>query len=183
MPSPIAHLTVGYAIYRYYEQRLPEDKRSVWKIPLQFFLIACLSLLPDLDIAPAIIFRDMVAYHNNFSHSLIVALPVSLVIAGIFYALYRADFWLWFVICLVSYGLHVVMDSLTMGRGVMMFWPLTQDRFASPVKLFYGLKWGFGWFSLWHLWTVLSEALFSLGIILAVNYLNKKRMPQSGRLS
>jgi hypothetical protein len=78
MPSPIAHLGVGYAIYRHYKDRLPEDKRSFWKFPLQLILVTGLSMLPDLDVIPAIIFRDMRAYHNNISHSLLFGIPVAL---------------------------------------------------------------------------------------------------------
>ena len=124
-------------------------------------------------------FRDMQAYHNNFSHSLLFGVPIALLIAGIFHRVYRTNFWLWFVICLVSYELHVLMDALTAERGVMLFWPLTNERFASPVKIFYGLQWGLGWFSIWHLWTVFTEGIFVLIVILAVHYFSKRRNPQT----
>jgi membrane-bound metal-dependent hydrolase YbcI (DUF457 family) len=175
MPSPIAHLGVGYAIYRYYKHRLPSDQRHLWKFPLQLVLVIGPSLMPDLDVIPAIIFRDMNAYHNNFSHSLIFAAPVALLIAGIFHKIYRSGFWLWFLIGLLSYDLHVIMDALTAERGVMMFWPLSQDRFASSIKIFYGLQWGFGWLSIWHLWTIFTETLFVLVLVLTINYFEKRR--------
>ena len=183
MPSPIAHLGVGYAIYSYYKERIPQDPRRVWKIPLQLGLIAGLSLLPDLDVIPAVIFRDMRAYHNNISHSLFVGIPVAFLIAGLFHREYRTSFWLWFVICLLSYDLHVIMDAMTAERGVMMFWPLTEARFASPVKLFYGLQWGLGLFSVWHLWTIFTETVFSLIVIFAVRYFTSKRIKQSNIIS
>jgi membrane-bound metal-dependent hydrolase YbcI (DUF457 family) len=175
MPSPIAHLGVGYAIYRHYKEKLPQDRRSFWKLPLQLILVTGLSMLPDLDVIPAVIFRDMRAYHNNISHSLFVGIPVALLIAGIFQRIYRSNFWLWFLICLISYDLHVVMDALTADRGVMMFWPLTQDRFAAPIKLFYGLQWGLGWFSPWHLWTIFTESVFVGIVLIAMNYFDKRR--------
>src|SRR5215216_7559331 len=175
MPSPIAHLSVGYVIYRHYKEKLPDRKIQLWKIPLQMIIIAGLSMLPDLDVIPAIIFRDMHGYHNNFSHSLIFAIPVALLVAAVFHRIYRSSFWLWFLICLISYDLHVIMDALTAERGVMMFWPLTQARFASPIKLFYGLQWGLGWFSIWHLWTIATESLFGLVVIVGMNYFEKRR--------
>lgn len=132
-------------------------------------------MLPDLDVIPAIIFKDMQGYHNNFSHSLLVGIPVALVIAGVFHLIYRSNFWLWFVICLISYDVHVLMDALTAERGVMMFWPLTQARFASPVKIFYGLQWGLGWFSVWHLWTLFTESLFALVVLVVMNYFDRRR--------
>jgi membrane-bound metal-dependent hydrolase YbcI (DUF457 family) len=177
MPSPIAHLGVGYAIYRHYKGRLPHDQRSIWKFPLQLILVTGFSLLPDLDVIPAIIFMDMRAYHNNISHSLFFGIPVAFLVAAICQRVYRSNFWLWFMICLISYDLHVIMDALTADRGVMMFWPLTEARYASSVKIFYGLQWGLGWFSPWHLWTIFTESLF-VGIVLAaLNHFDKRRNP------
>jgi membrane-bound metal-dependent hydrolase YbcI (DUF457 family) len=175
MPSPIAHLGVGYAIYRYYKKRLPEARVQIWKLPLQLIVLAGLSLLPDLDVIPAILFKDMHRFHNNFSHSVFIAIPVSFLVAGIFHRTYRSNFWLWFLICMISYDLHIIMDALTAERGVMMFWPLTDARFASPIKIFYGLQWGLGWFSPWHLWTIFTETLFVIIVIGAVNYFEKRR--------
>ena len=175
MPSPIAHLGVGYAIYRHYRARLPEEKHSFWKFPFQLVLIAGLSMLPDLDVIPAIIFMDIRAYHNNLSHSLFVGIPVALFVAGIFQRVYRSNFWLWFLICLVSYDLHIVMDALTADRGVMLFWPFTQTRYASSVKIFYGLQWGLGWFSPWHLWTIFTESVFVAILLTAMKYFDKRR--------
>ena len=175
MPSPIAHLGVGYAIYRYYKHRLPHEPTRFWRLPLQMVMIAGLSMLPDLDVIPAILFRDMKAYHNNFSHSLLFAIPVALFIAGIFHRMYKSNFWLWFLICLISCDLHVIMDALTAERGVMMLWPLSQNRYASPIRIFYGLQWGLGWFSMWHLWTIFTESLFVIVVIAGINYFEKRR--------
>lgn len=175
MPSPIAHLGAGYAIYRYYRRKLPHDQSSLCKFPLPMIMVTGLSMLPDLDVIPAIIFRDMRAYHNSLSHSLLSAIPVAFLVAGIFHRIYRSNYWPWFLICLVSYDLHVIMDALTAERGVMLFWPLTQNRFASSIKVFYGLQWGLGWFSLWHLWTIFTESLFSLVLILSASYFDKRR--------
>ena len=175
MPSPIAHLGVGYAIYHHYKHRLPQTQTPVWKFPLQMIMVVGLSMLPDLDIIPAVIFRDMRTYHNNFSHSLLFAVPVALLVAGVFHRIYRSNFWLWFFICLISYDLHIIMDALTAERGAMLFWPLTQNRYASPIKIFYGLQWGLGWLSIWHLWTIFTELLFAVVVIGAVHYFDRRR--------
>jgi len=183
MPSPIAHLSVGYAIYHHYKNRLPEEGVQVWKLPLQMILVAGLSMLPDLDVIPAILLQDMQRYHNNFSHSFLFAIPIAFLVAGIIHRFYRSSFWLWFLICLLSYDLHVFMDALTAERGVMMFWPLTDARFASSIKFFYGLQWGLGWFNIWHLWTIFTEALFGLIVIMAVRHFDKRRFPSNKVIS
>jgi membrane-bound metal-dependent hydrolase YbcI (DUF457 family) len=177
MPSPVAHLGIGYAIYRYYKHQLAEHQIPNWKFSLQMIMVVGLSMLPDLDVIPAIIFRDMRGYHNNNSHSLLVAIPVALLIASAFYRIYRSKFWMWFFISLLSYDLHVIMDTLTAERGVMILWPLSSARFASPIKIFYGLQWGLGFFSIWHLWTIFTESLFVAVILLALNYFDKRRNP------
>jgi hypothetical protein len=175
MPSPIAHLGAGYAIYRYYKGRLPENRGQLWKLPFQMILVMGLSLLPDLDVIAAILFIDMENYHNNFSHSLLLGIPVALLIAAILRQLYRSGFWLWFLICQISYDLHIIMDALTSERGVMMLWPLSQNRFVSSIQIFYGLQWGLGWFSIWHLWTIFTESAFVLVIMMVVNYFDKRK--------
>jgi hypothetical protein len=75
------------------------------------------------------------------------------------------------------------MDALTAERGVMLFWPLTEARYASPIKLFYGLQWGLGWFSPWHLWTIFTETVFSLVVLYTVNYFDKRRNQTSDIIS
>jgi membrane-bound metal-dependent hydrolase YbcI (DUF457 family) len=175
MPSPIAHLGVGYAIYRHYKQKLPVDQRHFWKIPLQMIMVTGLSMLPDLDVIPAIVFRDMKAYHNNFSHSLLFGIPVALLIGELFHRLSRSSFWLSVLICLISYDLHILMDMMTAERGVMLFWPITPNRFAFPIKVFYGVQWGLGWFSIWHLWTIVTESVFVLVVVFAANYFEQRR--------
>ena len=175
MPSPIAHLGAGYALYRYYKHKLPQDQHYIYKFSLPMIMVTGLSLLPDLDVIPAIIFRDMRAYHNNLSHSLLFAVPISFVVGGLLNRMYRSSYWQWVWICLISYDLHIIMDSLTAERGVMMFWPLTDARFVSPIKIFYGLQWGLGWFSIWHLWTIFTESVFVLVLMLVVNHFDRRK--------
>lgn len=175
MPSPIAHLSVGYAIYGHYQNTLPKGSSKVWKLSLQMIIVMGLSMLPDLDVVPAILFRNMRGYHNNISHSFLFAIPVAFLIAGIFHPVYGSSYWLWFLICLISYDLHVFMDALIAERGVMMFWPLTERRYTSPIQIFLGLKWGQGWFSIWHLWTILTESIFGLVVLLATSSFDQRR--------
>ena len=48
MPSPIAHLGAGYAIYRYYKRGLLENLGQLEKLPFQMIMVTGLLLLPDL---------------------------------------------------------------------------------------------------------------------------------------
>jgi hypothetical protein len=67
------------------------------------------------------------------------------------------------------------MDFFTVSRGVMLFWPLTDQRFVSPVKLFTGLHWSQGVWSVHHLYTIFSEGIFVLSVFLLVAALLRRR--------
>jgi membrane-bound metal-dependent hydrolase YbcI (DUF457 family) len=173
MPSPLAHTAAGYLIYRYYKRDLPASRIRLLKIPLQFILVAGLSLLPDLDALPGIIMGDMGRFHNNASHSLIVGLFVAIIFSVLVSRISKSPMKPWFAAALISYELHIIMDFFTGERGVMLLWPLTLARFSSPVKLFFGVQWGKGWISGWHLWTIFTEALSFLLILIFLGLLQK----------
>lgn len=157
-----------YLIYRLSRHRLPE--KNVTKIgPLPLFLVIIMgvSLLPDLDSIAGVLTGDFGRYHNNGTHSLLVGLAVSLLVAGTFWFVKRYDFVFWFVILLASYEMHVIMDYFTVGgRGVMLFWPLTLQRFESPVKLFFGVHWSENPLDPVHLLTLANELVFLLLLLL-----------------
>ena len=170
MPSPIVHSAAGYAIYRFSKRNLPE----VWKKragPVSFLLILTLifSMMPDLDAIAGLITGDFGKYHNNGTHSLIVGLLVAVTIALALSRKRRVEFLPWFLIVFFSYGSHILLDFFTWGgRGVMLFWPLSSERYQSGVSLFYGVRWGDGLFSINHLWTLATEVTFVLLLLLGV---------------
>ena len=118
-----------------------------------------LSLLPDLPSVIGLFTGDLAPFHNRQEHSLLAGLIVSSVVASIG-SLMTSTRWLrWFALALSCYWLHIGMDYLTVGRGVMALWPWSDARFGSPIRLFYGLHWSEGWLSWRHLWTVITEAI------------------------
>jgi inner membrane protein len=165
MPSPLTHLAAGYAVYQLARKCLPKHALGeIWKISGLFIFVAMLSILPDMDSVFGVLLQDFGSFHNQGSHSLIVGLGVAVIAAGIVRLMRKSSFWGWFLIALTAYEGHVILDYFTWGRGVMLFWPLSAERFKSPLLLFYGLHWSDGLFSLAHLVTVVTEA----GLILLV---------------
>jgi inner membrane protein len=153
MPSPIVHLAAGYAVYRTVTHVNATPRPDVVVLGAALGL----SLLPDLDSVLGILLGDFGRYHNSQSHSLILGAVVA-VLAGLIAAaagLRRPV--LWFGLTLACYELHIVLDYFTWGRGVMAWWPLTPERFSSPVRLFYGLHWSEGFVSVRHLVTLATE--------------------------
>lgn len=180
MPSPIAHTTTGYVIYTISQARRPGQRLGHFgPLPRLLILIAGLSLLPDIDSIAGFLLRDLGRYHNGVSHSLFVGLAVALLVGGRTWWSTRSGFVEWFAITLFCYELHIVLDFATVGRGVMLFWPLTLARFQSPVKLFYGLHWSDGLISLNHVWTLLNDLGFAVLVLLAMHFLGR-HMSHSG---
>jgi inner membrane protein len=169
LPSPIAHSAAGYAIYRILLRRRPRVLISRVK-PLAGLLILTvgLSLLPDVDSILGLIFEDFGRFHNSLTHSLVVGLGVAVVVGALAVSTRRFRFVDGFLLTLVCYDLHVIMDFFTIGRGVMALWPISSERFLSPVTVFYGLHWSDGIFSTRHLVTLATEIAFALLVALMI---------------
>jgi membrane-bound metal-dependent hydrolase YbcI (DUF457 family) len=185
VPSPLAHGLIGYAVYRLYRPReklAPGGSLSRSVLPLAAAL--GVSLLPDADAALGLLLGDLGAYHNNIVNSLFVGLAVSLLLASLLWIGWGMRFWPWLGLLLLCYELHVLADYLTWGRGVMLFWPFTGERFAPPVYLFYGLHWSDGVVSMRHFWTLLTELGFgALMLAMMELYFRKGRRGTASRSS
>lgn len=170
MPSPLAHLATGYAIYRLTRRHEPQPSLGrVGSLPGLLVVTAAFSLLPDVDSAAGLLLRDFGRFHNNATHSFVAGIFCSLAFAVMAYPR-RGKFAYWFSVALVCYSLHITMDAATIGRGVMALWPISEARFHSPVPCFYGLHWSQGWFSKRHLWTMSTELVFTAALLFALHW-------------
>jgi hypothetical protein len=181
-PSPLAHSAMGYFIFRIFRFRIPAWlKRSKYPNFILFLIVVGLSMLPDIDVIPALITGDFLGWHNQWTHSLVVGLGVALVIGAIGWWKDRR-FGFWFVISLLAYQMHVIMDLFTYGdRGSMIWWPITSERYVGAVTLFFGVRWSEGLFSWMHLLTLLTEALFAGLMVLLASAFEKWRRARRPR--
>ena len=179
MPSPVAHVTIGYCLYCLL-------CRVGWTCPQGrprcaafFFLVMCIffSLLPDLDSVLGILSRQFGRYHNQFSHSLFFWMIPSLLLAGIIEitAHNRRMAFVCGALCLTSCVIHILMDFSCHGRGVMLFWPLTSHRFSMAILLFNGVRWSDGLWSLRHISTLINEVLFVAVMLPPILYYTPSR--------
>ena len=174
MPSTIAHIATGYVIYRICRSRpLQQRGLGVEGSPKLLAVIVGLSLLPDLDAIPGLLASDLSRFHNNMTHSFLAGFVVALAIGSIVWLKNRSGFVRWFSLTLFSYQLHIVMDFFTHGRGIMLFWPLKEERYEPAVKLFYGLRYSQGWLSIDHVWMLFNELTFA-GILFLILYLSPR---------
>lgn len=176
MPSPIAHAAAGYAIYRLYVA----GKRSkhfvqIGSLAGLITLTLLLSWLPDFDIIPGILLGDFDLYHNSITNSLVLGLVIASVVALLVRVWVPSQSVFWLVLVLMSYEIHVIMDYLGAESGVLLFWPLTSERFAPPIKLFYGFHHSDGWISIRHLWTFATEIVFASVVYIAVQLVSRNR--------
>lgn len=182
MPSPLAHSAMGYLIYRLADRRLRgAGKLKIASLPMLLIATLVFSLLPDLDSVAGILVGDFGGYHNNWTHSLMTGLAVAFLVGMAVWLKQRSGFLKWFMIPLLSYEAHVIMDFFTTGRGVMLLWPLSTDRFSSPLLLFYGLHWSEGLFSIKHLWTIATESIFVLLILVIVQLIPRMSFIDRGQ--
>jgi len=181
LPSPLAHTTAGYAVYRLLRRRRSDGEPQVWRLPLILLVTLVFSILPDFDTVAGILAGDIGRYHNQGTHSLVVGLLVALFFAVLLARGRMHAFKAWFPPLLLSYELHVLMDVVTLGeRGVMLLWPLSSARFDVPFTLFYGVRWSEGIFAWQHLVTLATEAVFALLVIGGLYLLERRQNVPSG---
>jgi inner membrane protein len=167
-------MAAGYAIYRI--GRSPLLQRTPLGVDgsiQSLVTIFGLSLLPDLDAIPGLLTGDLDRFHNNLTHSFMAGILAALAIGGIVHLKNRAGFAHWFSMALISYQLHVLMDFFSRGRGVMLFWPFSMERYEPAIRLFYGLHRSKGWLTIDHVWMLVNELTFT-GMVLLILYLFPK---------
>ncbi len=162
MPSPYAHTVAGVILATPWLQ----NKQIALKHKEDIATILGFSLAPDLDVIPGFITNDLPSYHNQFSHSILFGISICLIYAG-FRLLLPApkSFMRTAIIAASAYGLHLLMDLFTYGRGLKLFWPITNQRFHPPFLLFYGVRHSEGWFSYHHWITIATESLTMLPLL------------------
>ena len=171
MPSPILHTTSGYIVYRLLEKRAPiHNTPGTGNLPKTLLLSLGFSMLPDIDSVVGFLAGDFGKYHNNATHSLVVGLLAALFAAAVATTLRSISIRKVFLIAFFSYSAHILLDFLTIGRGVMAFWPLTDERYLFPWPLIYGVRWSDGLLSIRHIWTLISESALAAFLIAATHY-------------
>ena len=143
-------------------RRLPRDLSTTRKVILGVLLLAMLGA-PDADILTGI-FSDapLKDYHNYFSHSLAVAIAAAIPFALACGWVARGHWWFWYLMGLVAYLSHVAIDTFTWGRGVQLFWPISEVRVSSPFPIFYGVRHSVGAPWMTHLITIANDLAFAL---------------------
>lgn len=132
MPSPIAHSVSGYAISRLLLKDSAKAMQLVYGIAI--------ANAADLDFMPQIL--TGIKYHHGFTHSVLFGIGVSGVAAALGYGLTRRSSMQLFLLTLLLYGSHLVLDFFTDGgAGIQLLWPFEARYFRAAVPLFPSTHW------------------------------------------
>ncbi|MEW7290518.1 metal-dependent hydrolase [Aquimarina sp. 2304DJ70-9] len=177
MASIFAHGLTAFALGKTFSKEITTSK---------FWLLGILcAIIPDVDV---IGFKFGIAYedfwgHRGFSHSLVFALLLGVLVTFVFYNkqfFYKTglSLILYFTICTASHG---ILDAMTSGGlGIAFFSPFDDTRYFFPWRPIQVSPIGFSkFFGIWGIKVLLSELIW-IGIpagmyILAMQYLKKKK--------
>ncbi len=161
MPSPIAHCSLTFALWPATKRCLPSGLSSRRRSLIGVGVLACL-MAPDVDVAVGVLSgKGMAYYHNGATHSIAFSLLVGVVFAGAGRwtcgTAFSRMFWIGSVACLS----HVALDAMTFGRGVELFWPITEARVQTPIPMFLGVRHSVGAPWTTHLLTAANDCAFA----------------------
>jgi inner membrane protein len=134
MPSPVGHSLAGLCGYLLAGNRPLPARR-------EYLLLSSVVIanLPDLDLAPRLLFGDVSSLHRQWTHSLVAALGFGLLIGvlarwwktdGIFYGVWGGAVYLSHIV------LDMLLDDPSPPHGVQLLWPFSESYFMSPVTPF-----------------------------------------------
>jgi membrane-bound metal-dependent hydrolase YbcI (DUF457 family) len=139
------------------------------------------TLAADLDIALGYATnRNGFHVHGEFTHSLVAAAifaVVFAVMASMATPVGRARALL---AGFLAYASHLLLDYLNHGRGIMLFWPITSERFASPFRIFYGVRHSDLTDLSQHAITLSTELVFAAGVLILALPLYRRRSAEIG---
>ncbi len=166
MPSAFTH---GFVALSFGKLFFPE------RMPVRFWvlLIVC-TLLPDVDVIGYFLgvrYGDMMG-HRGFTHSLLFALPIAVVVTVAAFPAVRRfskQWWLLIACFFASTASHGILDAMTDGGyGIAFFSPFGNTRYFLPWRPLVVAPIGVhGFFSRWG-WDVLMSELLYIWIPLTV---------------
>jgi inner membrane protein len=129
MATIYTHAFVGVALGAVFARR---------RLPVPFWGLAALPpIVPDFDIFSPAYYGDPWG-HRGFTHSLLFALAVGLVAAGLTFRSFKVRFWDLLGFFFVITASHGILDALTNGGyGIPFLWPFSDRRFGpmGPIQV------------------------------------------------
>jgi membrane-bound metal-dependent hydrolase YbcI (DUF457 family) len=183
MASPVAHSFAGLWTFLLFAKQLHLPLTLQWRSRLaKLGLLIVVANLPDFDFAISFAVLGNDKLHHEFTHSLTLAVLVSLALSYIWRI--ARSFWPTFAIYFTAYGSHLLIDLFTgsrlgwtaSGSGIPLFWPCDR-KFSSPLILIPGVRHGdlHALFSLKNASSAMYEMLVFGGITAVVLLIRARR--------
>lgn len=146
MASPVAHSFAGFWTFLFFAKQMQLRLSLQWRSWLaQLALLIVVANLPDFDFIISFALLGNERLHHEFSHSLTVAVLVSLALSYVWRI--ARGFWRTFAVYFTAYGSHLLIDLFTgsrlgwtrSGSGIPLFWPWHQ-KFSSLLILIPGVR-------------------------------------------
>ena len=177
--ASIGHVAVGMAAARAWAGKDASRGRLVRAM----IAFSVLSMWPDTDV---LAFRLGIPYsapwgHRGATHSLVMALGVSLAVVAIAWRAGAPPLRTSIAVTLVAVS-HGLLDTLTDGGlGCALLWPFSTHRFFAPITPIPVAPIGLYMFSGRGLYVVMFEILFFAPFFLYATFPRKKRPVESAR--
>ncbi|MGK7950039.1 MAG: metal-dependent hydrolase [Xenococcaceae cyanobacterium] len=145
MPSPLAHSVSGYILAKFLPLKQRKESRvNKWYMRSLYpvFVATC----ADCDFIPQIITGQV--YHRGPTHSIFFTFVFSVVTGFVVSYWQKYSYRQIFLLTAIVYSSHLFLDFFTVGgKGMQLFWPVTDSFFKSPIAIFPGVHHSRG---LWH---------------------------------
>jgi inner membrane protein len=116
MATDYSHAVVGLGLARLYT-----TKPMPWAY---WGLAAILPIVPDLDVFSSSAYGTWLG-HRGFTHSLIFALAVGMIVSAAAFRYFQVRWWTLAVLFFLMIASHGLLDALTRGgENIPIFWPL-----------------------------------------------------------
>ena len=170
MSSPIAHGSLMFAIWPVVRRRLDQPLSITRRCSLWGLLLVML-LAPDADmLLGPLTGQPLMHFHNQFSHSVFVGVAAAVLFAIVCRWIVGGRWVFWVLAGFLAYLSHLLIDIATFGRGVQLFWPISDARVSAPIPLFFGVRHSVGAPLGAHLITLVTDSMFGLGVWLMARW-------------
>ena len=178
MPSPIAHSATAYFLHKITSQNTRSSHLSRNRFAELAYIIV-IGNIADFDFIPHLILEG--SFHRGPSHSLCIALLISISCTLIFTWFDKLKFQRLFLLTFGIYISHLVLDFWTAGgSGMQLLWPFTDTFVKSPIAFFPSVRHSEGLFYPGHIFFITFETIYSVVLLLFINrYQKYKRQNQN----
>ena len=158
--DPLTHYIFAYAIGR----KMDLDNASLKALTFS-------ALLPDIDVFTIVLGWDFVeSFHGTLTHSIPVAIMLSLFLSMIFFIYSRKNVVLY---CMIGISMHLLLDiSMTLmpewrDQGMILLYPFSHQKFALRNVVPYSFPIG----------SLVISVLFISALFLLYSFLKQKEYP------